>query len=353
MNVLPLPIQVRVIAALVEGASIRSTERMVHVHRDTAMRLALRVGDGCARLHDKLVKDVLPSTLQLDEIWAYVFKKQGHLRDADPAEFGDQYTFVGLDADHKLAVSYLTGKRTAESTRVFIADLRRRVLGKPQITTDGFKPYIDAIESAFGTKVHYGQAIKHFENEDVPDAVRRYSPGRLTSVDKHTVFGSPDEALMSTAYVERSNLTMRMGMRRFTRLTNGFSKTVRGHQAAVSLFVMHYNFCRVHMTLRVTPAMDTGLADHVWSIEELLAAVDALPDDGDVPTVAPIVAMVPASRSKFARSAVAPKDVRVDVSSPTPDVENTDLVPPQAAQRIASRALPEPPDAASDFRWMW
>lgn len=325
MNSLPFPIQIRVIAALVEGSSIRATGRMVGVHRDSVMRLGLRVGDGCARLHDTRVKSVHPSTLQLDEIWAYVRKKQGHLGADDPAEWGDQYTFVGLDADHKLAISYLVGKRTAETAKLFAADLRTRVLGKPQITTDGWKAYPDAIEAAFGTKVHYGVALKHYEDEEAPEEVRRYSPGRLVSVTKVPLLGSPDETSMSTAYVERGNLTMRMGMRRFTRLTNAFSKTVRGLQAAVSLHFAHYNWCRVHMTLRVTPAMSVGLTDHVWSIEELLSAIEALPK----PTTPAPSAPAGPSGPIASRLPGGP--------APTP----------------AMRALPEPPDAASDFRWMW
>ena len=262
-----------VIGALTEGCSIRAVERLTGAHRDTIMRLSVRVGEGCAIVHDRLMRRLNVNLLQLDEVWAFIGKKQKRLKPGDSPEKGDQYLFVALDATRKAIISYVVGKRDGTTTNAFAADLRERILGRPQISSDGFKPYLEAIELAFGADCDYGQTMKAFEGEPGADAARRYSPGWVVGVEKAVINGWPQQELISTSYVERSNLSLRMASRRFARLTNGFSKTLRNHRAAVALYVAHYNLCRVHETLRITPAMALGVADHIWTIGELLGAV--------------------------------------------------------------------------------
>lgn len=302
MNTLSRPAQVRVLSLLCEGSSIRAVERLTGAHRDTITRLGVRVGYACMALHDRWVRDVIPSMIQLDEIWSYVAKKQGHLDDGDPETWGDQYTFVATDTQTKLTIAYLTGKRTAESTRVFAADLRARVLGRPHLVSDGFNAYPDAIEEAFGVKVDYAQVIKRFADDGVEEAARRYSPGKFVGVQKQAVFGAPDLDASHTCHVERQNLTMRMHMRRMTRLTNAFSKKAENLAAAVALHVAFVNFVRVHQTLRVTPAMAAELTDHVWSMEELLDAAERARDEGAPP---------PTSQGSPARALPAPPTLRL------------------------------------------
>lgn len=270
MNILPFDKQVSAVAALTEGCSIRATERLTSIHRDTIMRLGVRVGQGCAQVHDAIMRDLQVPVIELDEIWAYVGKKQRRAG-TDP-DAGDQYTFTALDATSKAILTYRTGKRTAENTQAFVHDLRARVINRPQITSDGFEPYRVAIEEAFGIDVDYAMLVKHYKAEPAKDAARRYSPGYVVGVEQRRVVGRPRHQHISTSYVERSNLTFRMQQRRFTRLTNGFSKKLENHQAAVSLFVAHYNLCRVHEVLRMTPAMHLGVADHIWEIGELIEA---------------------------------------------------------------------------------
>lgn len=185
---------------------------------------------------------------------------------------GDQYTYFGLDSTNKAIVSYLTGKRTAENTRVFAHDLYKRINNVPQISSDGMEQYIPAIEEAFGLDCHYAQIVKIYKGEPGPTAARHYSPGWVVGVNRARMFGKPDPKFISTSHVERANLSLRMSSRRFTRLANGFSKKLENHAAAVSLFVAHYNLCRVHETLRITPAMALGVTDHIWTIGELIEA---------------------------------------------------------------------------------
>ncbi len=240
--------------------------------------LAVTAGDACARLHDALVRGVQAALIECDEIWTFVQKKRRQVRPGDPSTVGDQYVYVGMDATAKLIISYRVGKRNLEVTQAFTDDLRARVVGKPQISTDGLAFYRNAIEASFGPECHFAQIDKSYEVPQSPEAARRYSPGRIIREEKSIVTGTPDWRKISTSYIERQNLSMRMGMRRFTRLTNGFSKKLRNLEAAVSLYAAHYNFVRVHETLRCTPAMAAGLTDHVWSIAELLsAALDAPP----------------------------------------------------------------------------
>jgi IS1 family transposase len=269
--------QIQIIAALTEGMSIRATERLTGIHRDTIMRLGARVGRGCAELHDRMTVGIRSGRLELDEIWGYVGQKQKNvLRHEIPVK-GDQYTFIALSSSTKAIVSYRTGKRDSDNTQEFLHDLRDRVLGNPEISTDGFLPYRNAIRDAFGNRTAHGVITKTYSvTHLVKEAQGRYSPAAVVAVEREVVSGIP--ANISTSYVERQNLSLRMGQRRFTRLTNGFSKKLAHHEAAVCLYVCHYNLCRVHEALRTTPAFALDIADRVWTIGDLVdAALAALP----------------------------------------------------------------------------
>jgi IS1 family transposase len=275
MNKLSAEPEEQVIAALVEGNSIRSIERMTGVHRDTIMRLLVRVGEGCARLHNRTMRGVPTERLQLDELWAYVGMKQKRAATlAERGEFGDAYTFVALDADTKLVPSYMVGRRTWNDTQAFINDLHGRIVGRPQITTDMFKPYCGTIMQAFGNTIDYAQLHKVFASE-LNTGRGRYSPPYMIKCEREAVIGDPDPDHISTSYVERQNLTVRMQNRRFTRLTNAFSKKLANLKASVALHFAHYNLCRVHKTLRMTPAMAAHISDHIWTIEELIREADS------------------------------------------------------------------------------
>lgn len=266
--------QIGVLKALVEGVSIRSIERMTGIHRDTVMRLGARVGEGCAALLDAKMVDLPCKRLELDELWAFVGKKQRRVNASDDASrVGDCWTYVAIDAETKAIPTFLVGKRNAENTNAFVADLASRLRGHVQVSTDGLRMYIDAIEAAFPGGVDYAQIVKEYEAE--PTGPGRYSPPRVTATAKTPILGAPVEEYVSTSYAERSNLTFRMSMRRFTRLTNGHSKKLENHVAAVALHVAHYNFARIHSSIRCTPAMELGVERTVWSMGELLDAAEA------------------------------------------------------------------------------
>jgi IS1 family transposase len=275
MNILSREKQIDIIAVLSEGMSIRSVERLTGVHRDTIMRLGARVGRGCAELHDRMMVGLRVPRIECDELWAYVGCKQKRVTRANVAVKGDQYTYVALAASTKAILAYRTGKRDSENTDLFIRDLRERVLGTPEISTDGFHPYRPAIRDAFGSRVAHGVINKTYAVTDLrKDAAHRYSPAAVVAVSREAVIGVPAE--ISTSYAERGNLSLRMASRRFTRLTNGFSKKLENHAAAVALYVAHYNLCRWHETIRSTPAEALGLTDHAWSVGELLDAALAV-----------------------------------------------------------------------------
>ncbi len=280
MSITSLENQARAIHALCEGNSIRSTERMLGIHRDTIMRLALRVGTGCMAMHNRMIRGVTCNYVELDEIWAFVGCKEKRVDpNRHPYFYGDQYTFVAMDTESKLTIAYLTGKRTAENTQTFVLDLASRLSGRVQISTDGWAPYVNSICDAFGGNVDHGVMIKDFASDSPANApaARRYSPGNLLSFERRMVTGNPQEQNINTSYVERQNLTMRMSMRRFTRLTNGFSKLYENLCAAVGLHFGYANLCRIHETTRVTPAIAAGLERRVWSVEELVEAALAQP----------------------------------------------------------------------------
>ncbi|MFI5023971.1 MAG: transposase [Alphaproteobacteria bacterium] len=270
MNILPRDKQVEIIANLTEGCSIRAVERLTGVHRDTIMRLGARVGMGCAALHDRMMRKLQVGRIELDEAWSFIGKKQRKATPEDGASVGDQYVFLALADSAKAIISYRVGKRDAENTRAFVADLRARVVGAPEISSDAFNAYPAAVNLAFGPHCQFGIVEKHYTADFAIEAARRYSPGSVVAVSKRGVVGFPTH--ISTSYVERQNLTLRMQQRRFTRLTNAFSKKLENHAAAVALYVAHYNLCRVHEALRATPAMHIGVVDHVWTIGELVDA---------------------------------------------------------------------------------
>jgi IS1 family transposase len=269
MNRTPLARRIQIIGALVEGNSIRSTERMTNTHRDTIMRLMVEVGTGCAALANEQMRELPCQRIQVDEIWSYVKVKQANIaKGTDRTRIGDQWTFVAIDPDTKLVPAYLVGKRTRDNAVAFMGDLSERLANRVQISSDALRSYVDAVELAFGADVDYGQAVKFYDAE--PIGAGRYAPPRVVSQQKIVVAGRPDQRHISTSLVERQNLTMRMSMRRFTRLTNAFSKKVENLQAAVALHFAHYNLVRVHKTLRVTPAMAANVTDRLWSLEELV-----------------------------------------------------------------------------------
>ena len=264
--------QTAVITALAEGNSIRSIERMTGIHRDTVMRLGVRMGEGCAAVMDSKMQNLNCNLIQMDEIWGFVGKKQKNASNAEQfAGLGDVWTWVAIDVESRMVPSYLVGKRDGYHADTFVSDLASRLNNRPQISSDGLAAYPDAVERGFGAEVDYGQVVKVYGAANVADQ-RRYSPAKLVSVTKKAVAGNPDAALISTSYIERQNLTMRMHMRRLTRLTNGFSKKIENFRAAVGLHFGYYNFVRVHKSLRCTPAMAGGVTDHIWTVPELMEA---------------------------------------------------------------------------------
>lgn len=272
MNSLKKEKQLAIVSALVEGVSIRSVERMTGVHRDTIMRLLNLVGERCSRLLDQHMVGFHSRLLQVDEIWTFCKKKEQRLADEEQtnSELGDQYVFVAIDAETKLVPLFTIGKRDSTNAHYFMQELRDRLNGngRVQMTTDGFRAYLPAVENAFGSEIDYAQLVKLYGAENPGPG--RYSPPRVTETVSTTINGNPDPRYVSTSYVERQNLTMRMQMRRFTRLTNGFSKSLRNLKDALALHFAHYNFVRIHGSLKVTPAMAAGIADRVWALEHLV-----------------------------------------------------------------------------------
>jgi IS1 family transposase len=270
MNVLPMERQVQIITALVEGNSVRATARMVGVEHKTVLRVLLRVGDRCGEILNERMRRLPCRIVQMDEIWTFVAKKEKQVTaDDDPTQVGDQYVFVAMDSESKLIPSFWVGKRNAATAWYFVQDLKQRLASRVQLTTDGFRPYLPAVEDAFGADVDYAMLIKTYE--EGAESEKRYSPGQIVNALPIPVSGNPKPHLISTSHVERQNLTIRMQLRRFTRLTNAFSKKLENLKAALALHFCWYNFCRVHTSLRVTPAMQAGIADHVWGIKGLVA----------------------------------------------------------------------------------
>lgn len=269
MNRLATDKRTQVIAALCEGTSINATCRMTGVAKHTVLKLLKDMGCACAAYHNAHVRNLRVRRIQCDEIWAFVYAKQKNVTAEQMAEgAGDCWTWTAIDADTKLIVSYMLGDRGASVAHDFIEDLASRIINRIQLTTDGYRLYAEAVEDAFGCEIDYAMLVKIYGASN--EGQSRYSPATCIGCRTGVLAGDPDPKHISTSFVERQNLSMRMGMRRFTRLTNGFSKKLENHGHMVALYFMHYNFCRVHNTLRVTPAMEAGLTDHVWEIEELI-----------------------------------------------------------------------------------
>ena len=262
MNRLNLARRTQIINCLVEGNSIRSTERMTDTHRDTVMRLLVEAGEGAKALMDAEMRNLPCRRIQVDEIWGFVAKKQRHLTpDDDRSRVGDQWTFVALDPDTKLVPAFRVGKRDLGTATAFMCDLSERLANRVQLSSDALAAYVEATEEAFGADIDYGQAVKFYEAD--PIGPGRYSPPHVVRQEKATLVGNPDQAHISTSLIERQNLTMRMSIRRFTRLTNAFSKKVENHRAAVAPHFAHYNFVRLHQTIKCSPAMAAGVSRHL------------------------------------------------------------------------------------------
>ncbi|MCL5006008.1 MAG: IS1 family transposase [Acidobacteria bacterium] len=272
MNRLNREKQAQMVAALVEGNSINSTVRMTRVSKVTILKLIRDLGNACANYQDRTFRNLKCKRIQCDEIWQFCYCKEKNIPAKLKGKFGygDVWTWVAIEADTKLVPAFMIGNRDGQSAIMFIDDLKSRLANRVQLTTDGLKVYLEAVEGAFGADIDYAQLIKIY---GATQEETRYSPAECIGCESKIVQGKPDIKYVSTSYVERQNLTMRMSMRRFTRLTNGFSKKVENHAYAVAIHYMHYNFCRIHKTLRVTPAMEAGITDHVWTIKEMLDRV--------------------------------------------------------------------------------
>jgi IS1 family transposase len=278
MNKLDRKTRAQILGMMVEGVSMQSITRLTGVSKNTVAKLLKDAGEACIAYHDEHVRNVKAQRVQCDEIWSFCQMKEKHVPKGQRGAFGigDVYTWTGLDSDSKLIVSYLVGKRDARYASAFIDDLAARLSNRVQLTTDGHKAYLRAVEDAFGADVDYAMLVKLYgEPSGAHTSERKYSPGECCGAITGVVCGNPDPAHISTSHVERQNLSMRMGMRRFTRLTNGFSKKIENHEYALAIYFMHYNFVRIHQSLRVSPAMAAGISDKLWSMEDVVALIEA------------------------------------------------------------------------------
>ena len=273
MNTLSIEKRAQIIGLLVEGNSMRSITRLVGCSINTVTKLLIEVGTASNQYQHETLHNLNCKRIQCDEIWAFCGMKEKNVPDECKGEYGygDVYTWTGIDADTKLMVSYMVGKRDASYAALFIDDLASRLSSRVQLTTDGHRPYLEAVENSFHGNIDYARLVKIYGDNN--ESSRRYSLTEFVSAEKKVVAGDPDIKHISTSFVERQNLTMRMSMRRFTRLTNAFSKKVENLEYAVALHFMYYNFGRIHKTLRVTPAMEAGVSDHVWNLEEIAGLV--------------------------------------------------------------------------------
>lgn len=275
MNRLTNERRAQVIKQICEGSSIRSTVRITGVAKNTIAKLLVELGAACSRYQDKALRNLPCKRIQCDEIWSFCYAKDKNVPDEKRGTFGygDVWTWTAICSDTKLIPSWAVGKRDAGTAYELMQDLANRLASRVQLTTDGLRAYLEAVESAFGSDIDYAMLIKLYGGDRETEA--RYSPAECIGTRTIKINGEPKPASISTSHVERHNLTMRMSMRRFTRLTNGFSKKLENHVAGLSLYFMYYNFCRVHQSLRVTPAMEAGIADHVWTVKEMLHILDS------------------------------------------------------------------------------
>lgn len=275
MNKLDAKRRAQIVAALVEGASINSVCRMTGVSNNTVLKLLADLGKACAAYQDRTLRNLPCKRVQADEIWSFCYAKEKNLPDEMKGKFGfgDVWTWTAIDADSKLIISWLVGGRSVSYASKFMADVASRLTNRVQLTTDGHKAYLRAVEKAFGAEIDYAMLEKLY-SASPSEGATRYSPANCCGTKTYQIQGNPDGEHISTSFAERQNLTMRMSMRRFTRLTNAFSKKVENHQHAVAMYMMFYNFCRIHKTLRITPAMSAGVSDHVWSLEEMVGLLN-------------------------------------------------------------------------------
>jgi IS1 family transposase len=283
MNKLNRQRRAQIVAALVEGNSIRSTVRMTGASKNTVVKLLADLGSVCAEYQDEALRNLTCKRIQCDEVWSFCYAKQKNVPEDRKGVFGygDVWTWTAIDPETKLVASYYVGLRNAEHAKSFINDLAGRLAHKVQLTTDGLNAYLEAIDEAFGNDIDYAMLVKLYGQKN--EGAARYSPPKCTSTRKQKVSGKPDKQHISTSYVERQNLTMTMSMRRFTRLTNGFSKKVENLEHAISLHFMYYNFCRIHQSLRVTPAMEAGVTDKLWKIEDIVKLLEEEEKEGQKP----------------------------------------------------------------------
>ena len=274
MNRLSVERRAQILSCLCEGNSVRATCRMTDSSKGAVLKLIAEVGTACAKYQHEHLRDLPCKRIQADEVWSFVYAKAKNVPEPMRGKFGvgDVWTWTALCADTKLIVSSYVGKRDADAAHAFMTDVANRLANRVQLTTDGHRAYLDAVDGAFGTSVDYAMLIKLYGN--APEAEKRYSPPVCLGTERTIVHGNPDPKHISTSYVERHNLTIRMQNRRFTRLTNAFSKKLANHKHALALFLMFYNFARIHQTLRVTPAMEAGVSDHVWTLEEIALLAD-------------------------------------------------------------------------------
>lgn len=275
MNRLDPKTRSQILTLLCEGMAIRAITRVTGASKNTVAKLLADVGQACAACHDQHVRGLTAQRIQMDEIWSFVYAKNDNVKRAKsaPEEAGDVWTWTAIDADSKLLVSWLVGDRTTYSALRFVDDLKSRLTNRVQLTSDGHRPYLQAVDTVFGDDVDY--AMLHKMYGPAPGGERRYSPPVCTGAEKRKISGEPDVKHISTSYAERQNLTMRMHMRRFTRLTNAFSKKIENHTAAVALHAMYYNFVRVHQTLKVSPAMAAGVTDRLWEVSDIVKVLEA------------------------------------------------------------------------------
>lgn len=277
MNKLTPEKRAQILHLLCEGMSIRAITRLTGASKNTVAKLLSDVGAACAEYQDRTLRNLKCKRVQVDEIWSFTYAKQKNVAHckAAPEGAGETWTWTAIDADSKLVLSWLVGGRDADTANAFMQDVADRVSNRIQLSSDGHRAYLEAVYTAFDTAIDYAQLVKIYGGGRPKGYEGRYSPAECTGVRKTRLFGNPDEKHVSTSYVERQNLTMRMHMRRFTRLTNGFSKKLENHTHAVSLHFMFYNFCRIHQTLRVTPAMAAGITDRLWEVSDIAAMLDA------------------------------------------------------------------------------
>jgi IS1 family transposase len=276
MNKLSPSERARILHLLCEGSSIRSVTRVLNVGKNTVLRLMIDAGKACAVSHDEHARNLKSKRIQVDEIWSFTYAKQKNVAAAKaaPEGAGDTWTWTAIDADTKFIASWFIGGRDSDCAKWFIDDLASRLANRVQLTSDGHKAYLEAVEGAFGADIDFAQLVKLYGASPV-SAKGRYSPAECTGAIKTPIEGKPDQQYISTSYAERANLTMRMHMRRFTRLTNGFSKKIENHAHSMALFTTYYNFVRIHKTFRMTPAMAAGVTDRLWEVSDIVALLEA------------------------------------------------------------------------------